>query len=92
MRIALHGCEPILEVGYEDALDLLEWLGLSRPEFGAIEVRAVLPLCRRRLWPEPRNFDPEVISRARHAGTLRRLTRDLAAAISGAPDGVVTFG
>ena len=95
MRFALHGRRSILELPHEDGLDLLEWLGLGRAEFGAVEVNVLLPLCRRRLWPEPRNVDPP---RPRHgggarpAGTLCRLTSELAERVAGAPGEIVHFG
>lgn len=71
----------LLELPREEALQLLEWLGLGRPEFGAIEARLLLPLCRRRLWPEPRN-----------AGPLRAHVEALAAALRDGADAVVSFG
>ncbi len=73
--------ETLLELPRTEALALLEWLGLGRPEFGAIEVRVLLPLCRRRLWPEPRNARP-----------LQKTVSMLAERISGKPDRVVQFG
>lgn len=57
MKFVLDGGPVLLELPRSDALDLLDWLGLGRPEFGAIHVRKLLPLCRRRLWLEPRNID-----------------------------------
>jgi hypothetical protein len=94
MRFAVMGQLPILEVAREDGLDLLAWLGLGRGEFGAVEGRILLPLCRRRLWPELRNVDParSTGARSRAAGTLRRLTGELASAIDSSPDGLVHFG
>ncbi len=91
----------LVEMPREDALDLLEWLGLERPEFGAIEARALAPLCRRRLWPMPRNLDAAVVafdsrgcaSERRSAGTLCRWTlRLLQLAEQGDGDSVVAFG
>ena len=58
MRFALDGQRALLELSRDDGLDLLEWIGLGRAEFGAVEVSVLLPLCRRRLWPEARNVDP----------------------------------
>ncbi len=94
MRFALHGQPPILEVSHEDGLDLLEWLGLGRAEFGAVEVRILLPLCRRRLWPEPRNIDPprQRGARTREAGTLQHLTSTLAEIAARTPEALVHFG
>lgn len=91
MRFGLAGAPtPFLEVRRRDALDLLAWLGLDRPEFGAIEARELLPLCRRRLWLVDRNVDAAVPGRA--AGTLRALVAELAGHIEKAPAAVVQFG
>jgi hypothetical protein len=81
MRFVLDGRTPFLGLPREEALDLFEHLGLGRPEFGAIEVSMLVPLCRRRLWPEKRNDGP-----------LRAHVAALAAAIRWAPAAVVLFG
>jgi hypothetical protein len=78
---ALDGRTPVLMLPHAEALDLLEWLGLGRPEFGAIEVTSLLPLCRRRLWPEQRNRGPM----RRHVGVLVQ-------ALGARGDGMVHFG
>lgn len=85
---------PLLELPHSEAHDLLEWLGLGRPEFGALEVRVLLPLCRRRLWDVARNDDPSVVTPygVRPAGTLRAMTGELAELVGRRPDGVVNFG
>jgi hypothetical protein len=80
----------VMELPRENALDLLEWLGLGRPEFGAVETRMLLPLCRRRLWPEPRNVDPARSTRP--AGTLRLQTELLATLVSSIDDSILRFG
>lgn len=91
MRFGLVGAPtPFLEVRRRDALDLLAWLGLERPEFGAVEVRRLLPLCRRRLWLVERNVD--AAAPGRPAGTLRALVARLAGHIETAPAAVVQFG
>ena len=91
MRFALVGAPtPFLQVRRRDGLDLLAWLGLDRPEFGAVEARRLLPLCRRRLWLEDRNVDAAVPGRP--AGTLRALVAELARHIETAPAAVVQFG
>lgn len=82
--------EPRLLLPRAEALDLLAWLGLGRPEFGAIEARALAPLCRRRLWPLPRNLDPAKGERPR--GTLRARTAQLLAIAEEAGDRAITFG
>lgn len=73
-----------------EGLDLLEWLGLGRPEFGALTGRKLAPLCRRRLWPMPRNLDPARGDRPR--GTLRMRTAQLLALAEQAGERVVMFG
>jgi hypothetical protein len=71
MRFAIQGASGaiLLELPRETALAFLDWLGLGRPEFGAVSARALAPLCRRRLWPLPRNDHP----------VFRRLAIDLLA-------------
>jgi hypothetical protein len=98
LRFALQGQATFLEVDRRDGLDLLEWLGLGRPEFGAIEATTLRPLCRRRLWPEPRNLKPFITSprpgyaRMRETATLIRLASQVASALEHAPDALVHFG
>ncbi len=95
MRFALSGQPAFLELPRDDGLDLLEWVGLGRAEFGAVEVSILLPLCRRRMWREARNVDSARRAgdgRACAAGTLQRLTSELAAAIAGMPEALVQFG
>jgi hypothetical protein len=78
-------------LGRDDALDLLQWLGLERPEFGAVRRSELAALCRRRLWPMPRNIDPAVPNR-RPAGTLRAATADMLAFVEQFDGSHVTFG
>lgn len=73
-----------------EGLDLLEWLGLGRPEFGALSGRKLAPLCRRRLWPMPRNLDAARGDRPR--GTLRMLTAQLLDLAERAGERPVMFG
>lgn len=72
----------MLEVRREEGLDLLDWLGLGRPDFGAIPARELAPRCRRRLWDVERNA---------HA-SLRARTSDLLAVAEQAGEGLVLFG
>jgi hypothetical protein len=58
MRFAIRGGNVLLEVPHDVGLSFFEWIGLGRPEFGAIPPRTLAPLCRRRLWPMPRNDHP----------------------------------
>jgi hypothetical protein len=89
-QFAVSGHDPILELRRADALDLLEWLGLGRPEFGAIEIKDILPLCKRRLWPLPRNVDPATPTRT--SGSLRHYAMTLADRLAGEPNAVLLFG
>ena len=103
MRFALEG-QPVeagvlLDLPREDALDLLEWLGLGRPEFGRIAARELAPQCRRRLWPMPRNVDEACAiagaggnrTERRAAGTLRAWTEELLGSLANA-ESAVLFG
>jgi hypothetical protein len=71
-----------MDVPREEGLALLEWLGLGRPDFGAIAGRELAPLCRRRLWAVARN----------HHDILRGRTRELLAVAEAAGEGMVLFG
>ena len=73
---------PRLEVPREEGLALLDWLGLGRPDFGAIPARELAPRCRRRLWNIERNAHP----------LLRARTSDLLAVAEAAGQGMVIFG
>jgi hypothetical protein len=73
---------PQLEIRREEGLDLLEWLGLGRPDFGAIPARELAPRCRRRLWEIERNANP----------VLRTRTGQLLAVAEAAGEGMVLFG
>lgn len=91
--------ECMMTLRREDALDLLDWIGLPREDFGAIDARQLAPLCRRRLWPMPRNVDAAVHGRrpdgtlfvVRPAGTLRRWTEILLRLAEHAGQGTVTL-
>lgn len=72
----------ILDMPRQEGLDLLDWLGLGRPDFGAIPARNLAPLCRRRLWDVARNANP--VLRAR-AGQLLHVAET-------AGEGMVLFG
>lgn len=72
----------VLEMPRDEGLDLLDWLGLGRPDFGAIPARELAPRCRRRLWSVKRNAHP----------SLRARTGELLAIAEAAGDGVVLFG
>ena len=85
-RGAAHGAcssgTELIELPREEGLDLLDWLGLGRPEFGAIAARELAPRCRRRLWNIERNAHP-----SRRARTL-----ELLAFAEAAGEGMVLFG
>ncbi len=71
-----------LDLPRSEALDLLDWLGLGRPEFGAISARELAPRCRRRLWNIARNAHP----------SLRAHTAELLSVAEAAGEGMVLFG
>jgi hypothetical protein len=71
-----------LDLPRGEGLDLLDWLGLGRPEFGAISGRELAPRCRRRLWAVERNAHP----------SLRARTAELLAVAEAAGEGMVLFG
>ena len=80
----------ILEVSREDGLELLDWLGLGRPEFGAIAARELAPRCRRRLWNHGKKLAAH-IERNAHT-SLRARTSELLAIAEAAGEGLVMFG
>jgi hypothetical protein len=90
-RMSFAAGESRHTLGRDDALDLLHWLGLDRPEFGAVRRSELAALCRRRLWPMPRNVDPAVPNR-RAAGALRAAAAEMLAFVERAKDSHVTFG
>ena len=71
-----------LDLPRGEGLDLLDWLGLGRPEFGAIAARELAPRCRRRLWNVDRNAHP----------SLRDRTAELLVLAEAAGDAMVLFG
>ena len=73
---------PRLDVPREEGLALLDWLGLGRPDFGAIPARELAPRCRRRLWAIERNAHAQ----------LRARTGELLAVAEAAGQGLVLFG
>ncbi len=82
--------EPPIVLARTEGLDLLEWLGLGRPEFGALRGDELASLCRRRLWPLPRNLDAAREDRPR--GTLRARTAQLLGLAEQAGERPVMFG
>lgn len=79
---ATSGTPGTLDLPREEALALLDWLGLGRPDFGAIAGRELAPRCRRRLWNVQRNA---------HA-LLRARATELLAVAEAAGEGMVLFG
>lgn len=94
LRFAIDGATVALPREY--GLDVLEWLGLGRPEFGAIAVGDLAARCRRRLWPMARNVEAPIFlttGRERPAGLLAQSTRELLElAERSTAGGVVLFG
>ena len=62
-----------LNLNLRNARDLLEWLGLPTPPagdddmFGEIGAKELAARCRRRLWPEARNKDDELLGEVQEA-------------------------
>jgi hypothetical protein len=81
-RSSSSASPPSFELPRAEGLELLDWLGLGRPEFGAVPARELGPLCQRRLWDVKRNARP----------SLRARTRELLAVAEAAGDGLVLFG
>lgn len=77
---------PSLVLTRREGLELLEWLGLGRPEFGALPVREIAPRCRRRLWPIARNARADMRART----TMLLSLAEAADASRGEP--VIMFG
>lgn len=87
------GTDRSMNLANGNALDLMVWVGIAVDEYnlyGDIPARELAALCRRRLWPEERNFDPEILDRSekgmrgatlvfcgRPAGYLRSRTEQL---------------
>ncbi len=75
-----------LNLANMNARDLLYWLGYAgMPLYGSLDATELKARCRRRLWNEARNFDPELPSRreqrllimGRRPGYLREKTAQL---------------
>ena len=90
-----------INLANQNAADLLAWLGFPSDDlYGQIPARELAALCRRRLWPEARNADPEVpdVARGRFyrfgrpAGYLRQRTMELLHLAELAGDGVISWG
>jgi len=79
---AMQVVAAALDLPRAEALDLLDWLGLGRPDFGAVQARELAPRCRRRLWEVSRNANP----------VLKARTIQLLAVAVAAGEGVVLFG
>lgn len=95
-------CEIEMNLGSVNALDLLEWLGMPRVEYGHVKATELAAKCRRRLWDEERNHDPVVegferktpgratlVSFGRDAGYLRNKTERLLQICEAAGDKLV---
>ncbi len=66
--------ERWMNLSNRNAADLLAWLGLPTDElYGSIPARELAARCRRRLWAEGRNLDPELP--VEHAGRCHILGR-----------------
>ena len=50
-------CDAEINMGNDNALDLLRWLGLTVDYCGEVPAKELAPVLRRRLWDESRNHD-----------------------------------
>lgn len=60
LNFALNKPDTFVGMYEQDALDLLEWLGYPRVNFGSLDPSELRARCMRRLWDVPRNHDPQV--------------------------------
>lgn len=99
-RVSTDG-DAWINLANQNAADLLVWLGLPVDDlYGQISARELAVLCRRRLWLEPRNVDPEVADEVcgrlhrfgRPVGYLRQRTAELLCLAELAGDGVNSWG
>ncbi len=97
--------ETFMDLSEVDAFALLRWLDLEPAEYGYLVIQDLKARCRRRLWPEPRNFDPAIPASSEHAvggrlrvvvagrpaGFLRTKTAQLLALAERAPEGHILY-
>jgi hypothetical protein len=81
-----------LVVSRREGLELLDWLGLGRPEFGAIDANDLAPRCRRRLWPIPRNGREDLRARTQVLLALAEAAAASSPTSGGRKEAVVMFG
>ena len=100
-RVSTDLADEWINLSNQNAADLLAWLGIASEYLvGDMPARELAALCRRRLWPEPRNIDPEVpavfsdrfYAFGRLIGYLRQRTADLLHLAEVAGEGVITWG
>jgi hypothetical protein len=98
--------ENFLNLSNVNAREVLAWLGYEIGEglLGELDARELAARCRRRLWNEPRNHDPElpgwegrgaggvrVVQFARRPGYLREKTEALLKLAERAGEGAVAY-
>ena len=100
-RVSTNLDDQWINISNQNAADLLVWLGLPVEHLvGELPARELAALCRRRLWPEPRNLDPEVPDQisnrfycfGRPNGYLRQRTAELLHLAELAGDGLISWG
>jgi hypothetical protein len=85
MRFGFISGDVFLELERAEGLDLLNWLGFGRAEFGSVTASDLLARCRRRLWPE--------FGATPHTEHVAALARGLVRGAKGAgPQLLVQFG
>jgi hypothetical protein len=99
-RVGTNLDDQWINLANQNAADLLLWLGLPAEYLvGEVPARELAVRCRRRLWPEPRNVDPEIApefsgrfySFGRPIGYLRQRTAELLHLAELAGDGVISW-
>jgi hypothetical protein len=105
MTFRANGEGAEMNLSNVNACDLLRWLAYDPvPEGADLTARDLAARCRRRLWPEARNFDPAVgaittrsvtgarlVECGRREGYLRERTEQLLRLADAAGDGVVSY-
>lgn len=96
-----------LNMANVNAADLLDWVGIGSETLWRglpVPAKEIAPLCRRRLWDVPRNWDPELPDRrdghviycGRPAGYLREKTWEFLLiceqALAKDPDATIYWG
>ena len=84
-----EGGSNCLNVANANGRDLLQWLGLPCEELvGSVPAAELAARCRRRLWDEARNRDPEVPTTDSWSGRLTVIDSDGSERVVGGEPGL----